>query len=248
MNHLSPTLYCLGIWFLGGTHADWISVVTRDGSGPLTLRYRFRSRPAPSGAAPEADPTYIEALPDKTDREVISIVDHMMEDMMRDGIRLSWRKIVNGGRDEVARLIQAEARSFLSIEEIAALARRPAPSPRSELDDRLSRLERRVALLELDLLRRTVLESADRRRVLKLLEKFSGGPPGNGADADTNAWSTGWIRTATELDDRDLALSLQALRSASFVELVRVGGVEHWRITDDGRRALVTSTPPRCED
>lgn len=96
---------------------------------------------------------------------------------------------------------------------------------------RLLALERRVALLEI---RARVLRPASYRRVLEALGNFAKGPFNDGSLTMT----PNMIGRVTGLDDRDLALALSQLRQATFVELVKVDGTGHWRITDDGLWAI----------
>jgi hypothetical protein len=104
-------------------------------------------------------------------------------------------------------------------------------SMNADVIDRLSALERRVSLLEL---RAHVLRSANNRRVLEVLDTFAKSPFNDG----TLSMTPYSISTATRLDARDLALALEQLRYASFVELTKVDFTEGWRITDDGSWAL----------
>lgn len=91
-----------------------------------------------------------------------------------------------------------------------------------DVTERLLALERRVTLLEI---RAHVLRPASNRRILEVLGDFARSPFNDGSLAMTSDT----IGNATGLDDRDLALALNQLQHAAFVE-----STEHWRITDDG--------------
>jgi len=97
--------------------------------------------------------------------------------------------------------------------------------------DRLADLERRVALLES---RASVLHDLANRRVLDILKDFASSPFNDGALTLMPAA----ISSATGLNDRDLALALNALQHAGFVELTHVDSTGHWRITEEGKRAV----------
>ena len=100
-----------------------------------------------------------------------------------------------------------------------------------DLVDRLAALEQRVSLLEI---RASVLRSVDNQRVLEVLGRHMRSPFNDGSFTMT----PDVIRHATGLDDKDLALALDQLQRAGFVELVKVEGTGRWRVTDDGLYAI----------
>ena len=96
-----------------------------------------------------------------------------------------------------------------------------------ELAACLATLERRVSLLELQA---RVLRIEGNRYVLEVLGNFEKSPFNDGSLTMTRDT----IGNATRLNARDLALALNQLEQAAFVELVKVDGTGRWRITDDG--------------
>lgn len=114
MIRLDARTYCLGIWFLAGTCADWLGVVTSTG-GSLMLRYRYRHH---------ADPLQMQwwkmTFSCETEEQILRIVDDISAEIRRDvpdaRCYPGWRHVIRGSRAQVLEALQHCP--FLQIEDL----------------------------------------------------------------------------------------------------------------------------------
>ena len=114
MIELNDNTYCLGIWWLEATGVDWLAAVTREGDGPLTLRYRFRyHRDDRAFDSADEKSWWTFTCPTDDEDRIIADLDGLVLNLIRRGFRQPWRRIVRG--DAKATLEVLKTAPFASI-------------------------------------------------------------------------------------------------------------------------------------
>jgi len=110
MIEFNEDTYCLGIWYLQGHRSDWLAAVTRDGNGPLVLRYRFRRYRDGKAFDSDDEKSWWQATCPNggSEDEIIRVVDGIMNDLIAKGFSVGepWRAIVRGGAEVALQQLQ----------------------------------------------------------------------------------------------------------------------------------------------
>lgn len=109
MIDLNENTYCLGLWYLEGDGKDWLAAVTRDGDGPMTLRYRFRYYVDDKAFDSNDRKNWYKATcpPHLTEDEIVASIDALVSKMVSEGMRKPWRRVVRGGAEKTMTALRA---------------------------------------------------------------------------------------------------------------------------------------------